>query len=219
MTIGRARVAAAAAWRLSITEREGKAKSNEPPTGRQNTDHIKIIVLFGAGISRPEICARPDPGGEQPLRLPLNAKPGRHIQAHKAKANAQAADVRAEGKPSSGGPRRRRGGPQVAVLASGSSSKAQAHAQAADVAGQWASHRAMGRGAGEAGRKSPSWRANAAAAPLPPHKTQDMLDPWRHGTHGRLHRKSRSLLLPARRWTLPRAMCHNAFYRQRGEDV
>ena len=71
MTIGRARVAAAAAWRLSITEREGKATSTEPPTGRQNTDHIKIIVLFGAGISRPEIragSALAAVAGEQPLR-------------------------------------------------------------------------------------------------------------------------------------------------------
>ena len=73
------------------------------------------------------------------------------------------------GKPPSGGPRRRRGGPQVAVLASRSSSKAQAHAQqhdalAADVAGQWAGP----GGAGEAGRKSPSWRAAASAARLQP---------------------------------------------------
>jgi hypothetical protein len=33
------------------------------------------------------------------------------------------------------------------------------------------------------------------------------VDPWRHGTHGRLHWRSRSPLLPARRWTLPRTMC------------
>ena len=48
-------------------------------------------------------------------------------------------------------------------------------------------------------------------APLPPHRTQHMpvhgVDPWRHGTHGRLHWRSRSPLLPARRWTLPRTMC------------
>ena len=34
-----------------------KAASTEPPTGRQDTNHIKIIVLCGAGISRPEIRA------------------------------------------------------------------------------------------------------------------------------------------------------------------
>ena len=33
-------------------------ESTEPPTGpRQDTNHIKVIVLFGAGISRPEIRA------------------------------------------------------------------------------------------------------------------------------------------------------------------
>ena len=40
-----------------MTKREGKTASTEPPTGRQDTNHIKIIVLFGAGISRPEIRA------------------------------------------------------------------------------------------------------------------------------------------------------------------
>ena len=43
----------------TITKRKGKAASvsTEQPMGRQNTDHIKIIVLFSAGISRPEIHA------------------------------------------------------------------------------------------------------------------------------------------------------------------
>ena len=39
--------------------RRGIYRAAGPPTGRQprNTGHIKIIVLFGAGISRPEIRA------------------------------------------------------------------------------------------------------------------------------------------------------------------
>ena len=39
--------------RDGITKREGKAASTEPPAGWRNTDHIGIIVLFGAGFSRP----------------------------------------------------------------------------------------------------------------------------------------------------------------------
>ena len=65
--------------RVTITKREGKAASTEPPTGRQDTDHIKIIVLFGAGISRPEnragsaLAGRPGGrAGEQPLRWSRN---------------------------------------------------------------------------------------------------------------------------------------------------
>ena len=43
------------------SKREGKAASTEPPAGRQNTDHIGIIVVtvFGAGFSRPGILAGP----------------------------------------------------------------------------------------------------------------------------------------------------------------
>ena len=42
-----------------ITKREGKATSTEPPAGWRNTDHIGIIVLFGAGFSRPGLLAGP----------------------------------------------------------------------------------------------------------------------------------------------------------------
>ena len=66
----------------TITKREGKAASTEPPTGRQDTNHIQIIVLFGAGISRPEIRAGSAlaAGAGQGRRktitvVPLNAKP------------------------------------------------------------------------------------------------------------------------------------------------
>ena len=59
-----------------ITKREGKAASTEPPAGWQNTDHMGIIVLFGAGFSRPGILAGPKthyapggPGGAGPRRV------------------------------------------------------------------------------------------------------------------------------------------------------
>ena len=147
---------------------------------------------------------------------------------------------RVESKPTSGGPRRRRGGQQVTVLASGShgsckaQAHAQAHAQAADMAGLWASCRAVGRGADEAGRKSPSWRANAAAAPPQPSACSPAASSLAAAAENTTHasvlggpeapldartppRRSRSPLLPARRQTLPRTMCHNASlcYRQR----
>ena len=32
------------------------------------------------------------------------------------------------------------------------------------------------------------------------------VDRWRHGTHERLHRRSRPPLLPERRWSLPQTM-------------
>ena len=68
---------------------------------------------------------------------------------------------RAEGKPPSGGPRRRRGGPQVAVLASGAAAKPKPMRKQPT----WrADGQATGRWAG-AGSKSQSWGANAAATP------------------------------------------------------
>ena len=40
--------------------RKGRIESTEPPAGWQNTDHIGITVLFGAGFSRPGILAGPN---------------------------------------------------------------------------------------------------------------------------------------------------------------
>ena len=91
-----------------------------------------------------------------------------------------------------------------------------------------------------AGCKSPSSRAKApvaplqpvrvSAAPLPPQRRRHMPVHGadharrRHVGNGADHDASTTtppvekalLLLPARRWTLPRTMCHNAFKRQKG---
>ena len=103
----------------------------------------------------PSRCGRAGPannhyGRRRTTVLPLNAKPGR--DRHVQQSQCQCASHRR------GGPRRRRGRPQAAVLrlASGSSSKAQAH---------WAMRKPP---TWLAGRNLPSWRANAAAAPPRP---------------------------------------------------
>ena len=52
-------------------------------------------------------------------------------------------------------------------------------------------------------------RPAAAPAPgcgVPPRMPVYGVDRWRHGTHERLHRRSRPPLLPARRWSLPHTM-------------
>ena len=106
-------------------------ESTEPHTGRQNTDHVRIIVLFGAGISRPEIRAgsalarrpgiaavarRAGPGHRTTITvyhyLKRRQSPPAIDKCSKAKAKPQATDVaaapaaagrRAEGKPPGGG--------------------------------------------------------------------------------------------------------------------
>ena len=103
-------------------------------------------------------------------------------------------------------------------------SKAEANVQATDVAGRWASRRAAGRGAGQAANRRPGERkqqpgrptAGAASAarpqPAPPRcrriKRNTCQCTGRHGPAGRTNAstqwRSRSPVLPARRWTLPR---------------
>ena len=183
---------------LHIVELIGWSSSTEPPTGRQNADHIRIIVLFGAGISRPEIragsalAAVAGPGRRTTIKIvPLNAKPCRHRQAQQSQS--QPSTLWADGQ----------------------------------ATGRWAEAQ-VGRAARRrlSERKQPPCRSQrcspaASAAPLPPqHMPVYGVDPWLHGAHGCLHWRSRLPLLPAGRcWTLPRTMCYNAFYRQRGEDV
>ena len=106
-----------------IAKREGKAASTEPPARRQNANHIRIIVLFCAGILRPEIrpssalsalVAVAGQGRQTTITvLSRNAKPDQHRQAQQ------------------------------------SQSQCASHLRG----GQRANRRAVGRGAGEAGRK------------------------------------------------------------------
>ena len=95
---------------------------------------------------------------------------------------------------------------------------AQAGCSGRSVAAQTSSSRVVGIERAPAAAAAAASAAPAVCiAALPPPRTRHMPmhgeDRWRHGTHKHLHWRSRSPLLPARRWTLPMTMCHNAFYR------